>query len=237
MITTHILEFSTLSILEIILGLDNLIFIAIFVENLPVSLRRTTRFFGIGLGILLRIGLLVTASAMMKMQDPLFKVLSFTVTGHNLLLIIGGGFLVFKGLKEVYRFVNKTGFRNSKGSTKKKSKPFLVISQIVFIDLLLSFDSIITAVGLTNNLYIIIGAILVSLIFMILCTEVISDFIYQYPNIKILALNFVTLIGVILMLEGLDIKLSKNYLYFAICFSFFNEVLSIVHNKKKRPNG
>lgn len=229
----YIIEFFTLSLLEVVLNLDNVIFISILVEKLPNSLRKKVRFSGITIAVILRIILLFSASAVMKMSSPIFTSGNFILTGQKLLLILGGMLLIFKGSRELYLLIRKYNKKLTDSSKiQEKATPLSVILQIIFIDLVLSLDSIITAVGLTQHMYIIIASILVSLIFMLTSVEVIDNFIDKNPSIKILALNFIVLLGIFLTLSGFGITVSKNYLYFAMGFACFNEYLMILIKRK-----
>lgn len=229
MILHNILDFITLSLLEIVLGVDNLIFIALITQQLPAESAKWVKNVGLTLAIGLRIGLLFMVKLIMKMTTPLLEIYSFSLTGRKLLLIAGGIFLIYKATIHLYELLK------NEIETKKVSKQSttMALIQIIFIDLVLSFDSVIIAIGLSENLSIIIGAIFVSLIFMIFLMEKINKAIAAYPSIKIIALNFICLLGFFLTLNGFDIIFSKNYLYFAMGFSLLNEIMVIAYRKKK----
>lgn len=231
----NLMNFVTLSGLEVVLGIDNLIFIAIVVEHLKGEERNKARIIGISLAFLMRIGLLATASHLMTFTEPLFEFYQKEFSGKSLLLILGGLFLIVKTLLEMKDMFAKLELADplTKEKPYKKKSFKAVVAQIVFVDFIFSFDSIIVAVGLSNNMAIIVAAIAVALIAMLLTMNLISDFIHKNPNVKILAIGFIMLIGVFLVLNGFDIYVNKAYLYFAMFFSLSVELIGIKYRNKR----
>jgi predicted tellurium resistance membrane protein TerC len=228
--STDIINFLTLSVLEIVLGIDNVIFIAILVQPLAVELRNKVRCYGLGLALVLRCGLLFVANHIIHLTDPLFSVYGIAISYKSLLLLVGGLFLI---LKPIFELVEMFGEHHSEVKVEKKSTKNIVL-QIIFIDLVLSFDSIMTAVGISpDNLAIIIAAVVLSMVIMILFAKPVGDFIYQYPHIKIVALAFIAFVGVFLVIEGLNFSFPKGYLYTALAFSMITETINILLSKKK----
>ena len=227
--TEALLNLFTLTGLEIILGIDNVIFIALLVQHLENNLRQKARFIGLSLALIIRILMLFCATWIMKLTKPLFTLLSLDISGRSLLLIIGGLFLVIKGILELMEMFSQ----DHQDPKKSKETKFLkIISQIIFIDIILSFDSIITAVGISNELPIMVIAVVISMIVMLISSSKIGDFIYTNPSIKVLALAFIILIGIMLTLNGFDIYIDKAYLYFAIFFSSIVEAINLRLRKK-----
>ena len=229
-----IFSFITLSFLEIILGIDNLIFIALVVSKLPVQYRKSARAFGLILAFIIRVIMLFTLSWVMTLTEPLFFIGSLPFSFKSLLLILGGLFLIGKSGLEIYSDVACKEHKPKE--IKVAHSLFAAIAQITLIDFVFSFDSIITAVGMTNNIPVIVGAVVVSMIVMFLASEKISYFLANYPSLKIVALAFIFMIGVILVSDGLHLKISKNYLYFALFFTLTVESLNIVARKRKNSH-
>jgi len=235
----NLLTFVSLSSLEIILGIDNIIFIAIIIFAIPKPRRARVRFFGVTLAIALRLVMLMGVSWIMGMVRPLFYIGEIEFTGRSILLFAGGLFLVVKALVELFDMVVKKEGVLKKGKNVDENKynaknEKKIIMQIIFVDLVLSFDSVIVAVGMVNNLYLIIPAILIAMIVMLLSARAIGDFMHSNPSIKVLGLGFVLLIGLSLFFSGIGIHISKGYLYFALFFSLFVEVVNIKLRKDKR---
>jgi predicted tellurium resistance membrane protein TerC len=227
----NIISLTTLSGLEVVLGIDNVIFIALLVQHLEKKDRNKVRIIGLSLALILRILMLFCATWIMKLTDPLFTLFSFAFSGRNLLLIIGGLFLVVKAIMEVYElFHHKEHEDNSEKA--KSNRYFSVVSQIIFIDLVLSFDSIITAVGMSNDFRIMVIAVVIAMIIMIISSNSIGDFIYKNPSIKVLALAFIGLVGAMLLLNGFNLYFDKGYLYFSFFFSGLVEFINIKLRKK-----
>lgn len=230
-LSENLLNIFTLTSLEVILGIDNVIFIAILIQNLPVEKRKKARYIGLSLALILRIIMLLGASWIMKLTEPLFVLYNFDFSGRTLLLIIGGLFLLVKGCLELYELFDQKEIQLSQA--KKNSAYWKSIAQIIFIDLILSFDSIITAIAMTENIYIIIFAIIVAILVMLFAAETIGAYIYKYPSIKIIALAFIMLVGVMLICNGFNIEFPKAYLYSTMFFSLFVESLNIRLQKRK----
>ena len=230
-----IISFITLSFLEIILGIDNLIFIALVVYKLPKNIKKTARIFGLSLALIIRILMLLTLSWIMGLTEPLFTIFRAEISWKSILLILGGLFLMAKSGHELYGDIISGGVEDDKKDAKKphnKKSLLLAILQISMIDFVFSFDSVITAVGMTNNIQLIISAVIVSMIVMLICSEYISDFLAKYPSLKIIALAFIFLVGVILFADGFNIEIEKTYLYFALFFTLGVEIINIIANKR-----
>ena len=234
-ILTYDIFFSllTLTFLEIVLGIDNLIFIALAVAKLPAKDRRSARAFGLALAFIIRILMLMTLSWVMSLTDPLFYIGEDGFSFKNFLLIFGGLFLIVKSGWEIF---NDVFFGNHDSKEDKKinaaKNMIAAILQITLIDFIFSFDSIITAVGMTANIPVMVTAIVISMLIMLVASEKISYFLHNYPSLKIVALAFIFMIGVILLADGLHMPISKGYLYFALFFTITVESLNIVARKK-----
>lgn len=219
----------TLSILEIVLGIDNIIFISIIAGKLPKNRQGKARTIGLMLALIMRVGLLFSISWIAGLKDPLFAIAEFGVTGRDLILFAGGVFLLYKTTVELHNKVQ--GYEEDEMSIRKVSFNAIVL-QIVLIDIVFSFDSILTAVGLVTNLLIMILAVIVAMIIMILFSGKVSDFINENPTIKVLALSFLLMIGVVLILEAFHEHVDKKFIYICISFSLFVEMMNIRMRKK-----
>lgn len=231
-----IFTFITLSFLEIILGIDNLVFIALVVSNLPSKFRDKARYIGIGLALGIRVLMLMTLSWVMTSTTPLFAVFGLDFSFKNLLLVFGGIFLIYKSGVEIYsdiRHVKKDG-----DVVKLVVKQSFVgaIIQITAVDFVFSFDSIITAIGITTNIPVIVAAVVVSMLVMLFASDKVSRIIQKHPSVKIVALAFIFMIGVILLADGLHFEISKGYLYFALFFTIAVECLNIVAGARPSKN-
>ena len=231
-----LINFITLSGLEIILGVDNIIFLAIIAYNIPVARRSRVVFFGVSLAIALRIAMLTGASWVMGVTAPLFSILSQEFSARSLLLIAGGVFLLIKSILELQEMLLPGHKASGKQAQKLPDTELKIILQIIFVDLIFSFDSVLVAVAMVSNLLIIIAAIFVSMVFMLASTQLIGDFMHSNPSIKILGLNFVLLIGAFIFLSGIGIELSKGYIYAAMFFSLVVEIMSIRVRKLRSPS-
>jgi predicted tellurium resistance membrane protein TerC len=232
--TELIISFITLSFLEIILGIDNLIFIAIVVSNLPAKYKNSARFIGLALAFIIRIIMLCTLSWVMGLTKPLFNVFNLDFSFNNLLLIIGGIFLIVKSAYEICAEINSSAAVNHDLGSKKiavKETMFGAVIQIATIDFIFSFDSIITAIGMTRNIPVIVGAIIVSMLIMLVASKHLSKFLERYPTLKIVALSFIFMIGVILLADGIHMHINKGYLYFALFFTLAVEGLNLLIRK------
>ncbi|MDK9736428.1 TerC family protein [Vibrio sp. D404a] len=225
----YIVAFGTLLLLEVILGVDNVIFISILVEELPTRLQRKVRNLGISLAVLSRIGLVFSVSWLMSLTEPLVSISRWDWSGKDIILIFGGAFLMLKSLHELYAWLTGPKVKQPRSNS---SSLMLIVLQIIVIDAVFSFDSVITAVALVNDVTIIISAIVVSAIIMVLLAEAIQTTITKHPGLKLLALLFLVMLGVILMLEGVGIKLDKSYVYVVLAFGLLLEVLHIILNKQ-----
>lgn len=231
-----ILSFITLSFLEIILGIDNLVFISIVVSNLPKAYRDKARYIGIGLALIMRVIMLLTLSWVMSLTKPLFTILHLDFSFKNLLLIAGGLFLIIKSGIEIYRDIRHV-HKDEDGKKIIVHYTFsAAVMQIIAVDFVFSFDSIITAVGMTDNIPVMVSAIVVAMIVMLVASDKISQILSDYPSLKIMALAFIFMIGVILLVDGLHLEISKAYLYFALFFSIAVECLNIAAGSNAHKN-
>ncbi len=222
----------TLTILEIVLGIDNIIFISILSGRLPTEQQKKARFLGLALAMITRILLLFSISLIIKLTAPLFNVFSLDVSGRDLILILGGLFLLAKSTHEIH--VKLEGEEHT-NSAKSKVSFTSVIIQILLLDVVFSLDSVITAVGMANDLGVMVTAVVIAVIFMMFFANPISNFVEKHPTIKILALSFLLLIGFSLIVEGLHQHIPKGYIYFAMAFSVFVEMLNLKLRKKSKP--
>ncbi|HYH14823.1 MAG TPA: TerC family protein [Flavisolibacter sp.] len=226
----QIIALLTLILLEVVLGLDNVIFISIVAARLPVEQQKKARRLGLILAMFLRLALLGIISLILKLQGELFTVFNIGISGKDLILILGGLFLLYKASTEIYHKME-----GEEGDTSKdiKANSFRsVIIQILILDLVFSVDSIITAVGMVDELWIMYTAVIVTVSIMLFASEPISKFINKHPAFKMLALSFLLLIGMSLIGEGLDFHIPKGYIYFAMAFSLGVDVLQMRMNKK-----
>jgi predicted tellurium resistance membrane protein TerC len=217
-------SFVTLAFLEIVLGIDNIIFLSVLVERLPKAQRASARMLGLGFAMLTRIALLFSITWLATLRDPLFRALGTDVSGRDLILFAGGLFLVVKAAMEI------AGMLKGKVHSRKPNvfnSYVLIILQIGIIDIVFSLDSVFTAVGLAKHIEIMIAAIVVSVLVMMVVSSAISRFIDRYPTIKVLALAFLVLVGAALIAESLELEFPKGYLYFAMAFSVAVEWINI----------
>lgn len=226
------ISFLTLCALEIVLGIDNLIFISILSSKLPQEQQAKARQLGLGLALLMRIGLLFSISWIMDLKDDLFAVGSVGISGRDIILILGGMFLIYKSVKEIHE---KVEHDHEKEDELAKSASFnAVIVQIILIDMVFSLDSVITAVGMTDYVGVMIAAVIVSIVIMMLTANTISGFVNRHPAIKVLALAFLIMIGVALVAEGLDFHIPKGYIYFSMAFAIIVESINIALGTRKK---
>ncbi len=226
------LAFATLTALELVLGIDNIIFISILVDKLPPKQRETARRIGLFLAMFMRVGLLLILSWIVGLTAPLFSVIGEEISGRDLILIAGGMFLVWKSTKEVHQL---TEGEEGHASARVAASFGAIIVQIILIDMVFSLDSIITAVGMVDEVSVMIAAVIASVGLMMLFAKTIGDFVSAHPSIKMLALSFLLVVGVMLVAEGFDHKVPKGYIYFAMAFSVAVEMLNIRSRKKSRP--
>lgn len=228
-----ILSLLTLTILEIVLGIDNLVFISLVTYKLPKKNRNKARIFGLSLALIIRVLMLMTLSWIMTLTEPLFYLGNTGFSFKNFLLLCGGLFLIIKSGYEIYHDVF-SAISSDKSSSKNSEKQSMLsaILQIVVIDFVFSFDSVITAVAMTNNIPVIIAAVVISMIIMLYSSESISEFLAKYPSLKIIALALIFMVGVILLADGFNIHVSKSYLYFSLFFALSVEFLNILAKKR-----
>ena len=230
MVLDSIIALLSLIVLEVILGIDNIIFISIISEKLPEKQRNKFRLLGIGLALVMRLALLALVNWLMRLEIGLFTVFKNEISGKDLILIAGGLFLLFKSTKEIYTKTETNGEEIPK--TKRNTFGRLMV-EVLFLDLIFSIDSIITAVGMVDKLWIMYVAVAVTVGIMMLASRPISKFILKHPSFKMLALCFLLLIGVALVAEGLNLKIPKGYIYFAMAFSFIVDIVQMRLHKKK----
>jgi predicted tellurium resistance membrane protein TerC len=216
--------FLTLLALEIVLGIDNIVFISILVDKLPEQQQALARRLGLGMALLMRILLLLSLSWVIGLTAPLFTVLGQEISGRDLILIFGGLFLLGKSTYEIHE--NLEG-EEGHSSARVRATFASVLVQIVLLDIVFSLDSVITAVGMVNEVSVMIAAVTVAILVMLVSAEAVSGLVNRHPTLKMLALSFLLLIGLALLLEGFDQHIPKGYIYFAMGFSVFVEVLNI----------
>jgi predicted tellurium resistance membrane protein TerC len=229
------LAFLTLTALEIVLGIDNIIFISILVGRLPASQRARGRTFGLALAMLTRILLLLSITWVMGLSDELFSVLGRGVSGRDLILFGGGLFLLAKSTLEIHS--NLEGEQGHRDAGKGGTSFMSVILQIAVIDIVFSLDSVITAVGMADHVEVMIAAVVAAVLMMMFMAGPISDFVDRHPTIKMLALSFLILIGVALIAEGVGLHIPKGYIYFAMAFSVAVEMLNLRLRKRMEHRG
>ena len=224
------IAFLTLTALELVLGIDNVIFISILVDRLPREQRELARRLGLFLAMFMRIALLLALSWIVGAREPLFTVLSLDISWRDIILITGGLFLIWKSTKEIHHLV--TGEEDG-GASAVAATFGAIIFQIILIDIVFSLDSIITAVGMVDEVAIMIAAVIVSVALMMLFASAIGHFVSDHPTIKMLALAFLLVVGVALIADGLGTHVPKGYIYFAMAFSVIVEMLNIRLRKKQ----
>jgi predicted tellurium resistance membrane protein TerC len=224
---------ATLTALEIVLGIDNIIFIAILSAKLPAHQQGRARFLGLAIAMLTRVGLLFSLTWMMKLTSPLFSILSGEISGRDLILIGGGLFLLAKSTLEIHDKLE--GHHEAKSAAAARAAFGVVVLQIVLLDIVFSLDSVITAIGLAKQLGVMVAAVVIAVIFMMAFARPISDFVDRHPTIRMLALSFLILIGVSLIGEGLGFHIPKGYIYFAMAFSVMVEMLNLRLRKTTEP--
>ena len=224
---------ATLTALELVLGIDNIVFISILVDKLPAAEQRRARLIGLFLAMFMRVGLLLVLSWIIGLTAPLFTVLAQQISGRDLILIGGGLFLIWKSTAEIHQ-----SLEGAEGQTAAavKANFLAVIVQVIVVDMVFSLDSIITAVGMVDQLAVMITAVVVSVALMMVFAAAIGRFVNQHPTIKMLALAFLVVVGVVLIAEGFDQHVPKGYIYFAMAFSVGVESLNIRTRKRsKKP--
>ncbi|MCE2488415.1 MAG: TerC family protein [Anaerolineae bacterium] len=222
----------TLVVLEIVLGIDNIVFISILAGKLPQAQQAKARQVGLGLALVMRILMLLAISWVIRLTAPLFMLLGQEISGRDLILIVGGLFLLAKATHEIH---DKLEGDSGHASARVPPSFGAVILQIVVLDAVFSLDSVITAVGMVSEVSIMVIAVTVAVIIMLLSAARISDFVNRHPTVKMLALSFLLLIGLTLVAEGLDQHIPKGYIYFAIAFSIFVEMLNLRLRQVRKP--
>lgn len=229
----NLIAFVTLTSLEIVLGIDNIIFIAILAGKLPEHQRNTARRLGLAVAVISRVLLLLSISWVMKLKEPLFTLIGHEMTGKDLVLLFGGLFLMAKATYEIHHKVELAHHESS----QPRGAPSLglMLLQVVLIDIVFSLDSVITAVGMSQNIPVMIAAILTAVAVMLIASGPVVTFVDHHPAIKLLALSFLLLIGVLLTAEAFDRHIDKGYIYFAMAFSLGVELLNLraTHNARK----
>jgi predicted tellurium resistance membrane protein TerC len=223
------IAFATLTALELVLGIDNIIFISILVDKLPLEKREIARRIGLFMAMFMRIGLLLVLSWIVGLVEPMFSLLGHDVSGRDAILILGGLFLLWKSTTEIHQTLEGADEQHASAS---RHTLFSVIFQIMLIDLVFSLDSIITAVGMVDQIEIMIAAVLTSVGLMMVFARGIGEFVSNHPTIKMLALSFLVVVGVVLIAEGFEHHIPKGYIYFAMAFSVCVEMLNIRLRKK-----
>lgn len=225
----------TLSAIEIVLGIDNLVFISIAVSKLPPQQREVARKFGIAVACITRIGLLLTLAWLAGLTDDLFSLFDMGISIRDLVLILGGAFLLYKGIKEILELVK--GVPDAEDVNTRPAVSFAgVIAQIAVIDIVFSLDSVIAAVGIADHIPVMVAAILLAVAVMLLAARPLGHFIDNNPTIKMLALAFIVLVGAYLLLDGFELHIPKGYLYAAMGFSALVECLNLWAKKRSRLN-
>ena len=229
--------FFTLTILEIVLGIDNIIFISILVARLPKEQQARGRLFGLALAMITRILLLLSITWVMRLENDLFSVMGQGISGRDLILLGGGLFLLYKSSQEIWQSLE--GEEEEQHQAGGKASLMSIILQIAVIDIVFSLDSVITAVGLVQHVPVMVAAIVIAVFVMMLSSGHISDFIDRHPSVKMLALSFLTVVGTVLIAEAFEVHVPKGYIYFAMAFSLGVEALNIrlrvLKNRRSEP--
>jgi len=226
----------TLTFLEVVLGIDNIIFISILSNNLPADRRKKARTAGIGLALFTRIAIRLGISRMIGLTKPIFTLFEHPVSGRDLVLFSGGLFLLVKSTLEIHHKVE--GQNELESGKKERSLSFgQTIAQIALLDIVFSFDSILTAIGMTDHVILMIIAVVISMVIMLIFAGEVADFIEKHPTLQMLALSFLILIGFVLVTESFHVEIPKGYIYFAVIFSLAVEFLNIRTFRKKTDKG
>jgi len=229
----NLLSLLTLTVMEIVLGIDNILFISIVAGKLPPVQRAKARYIGLSLALGVRVGLLLGITTLVHFTHPLFKIFAYTITAHDIIMLAGGLFLMYKSISEIHE---KLAGHSATEQTHKLLSLRSAIIQIVLLDVVFSFDSILTAIGIAKNVWVMILAVVISLFIMMGASAKVSQFINKYPSIKMLALAFLIMIGFLLVIDGLPdelhVEVPKGYLYFAMAFAFGVELLNIRVRRK-----
>jgi predicted tellurium resistance membrane protein TerC len=226
------IAFATLTALELVLGIDNIVFISILVDRLPPERREFARRLGLGLAMFMRIALLLTLAWIIGATAPLFSVFGNEISGRDLILLAGGLFLIWKATGEIHELYEGHGGGKSDQARAAQAAFGVIIGQIILIDLVFSLDSIITAVGMVDDVRVMIAAVIASVALMLVAAGPIGRFVSRHPTVKMLALAFLIMIGMALVADGLDFHVPKGYLYFAMAFSVAVEMLNLRLRRK-----
>ena len=227
-----LVSLATLAALEIVLGVDNVVFIAILTARLPAGQQGSARRLGLTLALGMRIGLLFAISWMMSLTRPWFTVLGHGITGRDVILIGGGFFLIGKATWEIYDKLEVEHVERARGS---RGQFAVVLAQILVLDIVFSLDSVITAVGMATRLSVMVAAMVIAMLVMLVSMGAVAGFVERHPSVKILALAFLLLIGVMLVADGMGQHVSKAYIYVAMAFSLFIEVLNLRYRTRRQP--
>jgi predicted tellurium resistance membrane protein TerC len=234
------LAFAMLTALEMVLGIDNIIFLAILVDRLPPHVRDKARRFGLGFALLSRLLLLFTLSRVMGLTATLFSVLGHNISGRALVLLFGGLFLLYKASHEIFVEVEARELHATPDTDGATLKPagnrafWSVISQIAVIDIVFSLDSVITAVGMVEQIWVMVAAVVTSVGLMLLAAEPIGDFVSKHPSVKVLALSFLVMVGMALTAEAFEVHVPKAYIYGSMAFSLVVEALNLRHRARRK---
>jgi predicted tellurium resistance membrane protein TerC len=229
--TEALIPLISLIALEVILGIDNIIFISILADKLPEDKRNKLRYWGIILAMFMRLALLAFISWILKLDQTLFSVMSIDFSGKGLILIAGGLFLIYKSTREIY---HKTETPKDEDTPKPKTRSFKrLLSEVIILDLVFSIDSIITAVGMVQQLWVMYAAVVTTVLIMLVASKPISEFIRKHPSFKILALCFLMMIGVSLIAEGFHFEIPKGYIYFSMAFAFIVDIIQMKVERRK----
>ncbi len=218
--------------LEVVLGIDNIIFISILADRLPPEERNRLRYWGLGLAMVMRLALLGFISWILKLDTTLFNVAGIDFSGKGLILLLGGLFLVYKATREIYHKTESN--RDDLSKPAKKSTFSKLLMEVIVLDLVFSVDSIITAVGMVSELWVMYTAVIVTVVIMLVASGPISAFIQRHPSFKILALCFLMVIGVSLIAEGCQFEIPKGYIYFSMAFAFLVDVIQMKAQPKPK---
>jgi predicted tellurium resistance membrane protein TerC len=227
----------TLTALEIVLGIDNLVFIAILAGRLPVEQQSRARRIGLALALISRLALLASIAWIISLTQPLFELFGHTVSWRDIVLMAGGLFLLYKGTREIHHALEDDEPEGEEEHRSRRVGFAGVVTQIMLLDIVFSLDSVITAVGMANSLWVMAAAIIIAVIIMLVASGPLADFVQRYPTVKMLALSFLMLIGMTLIADGAGFHVPKGYIYAAIGFSVGVEALNQLAARRRRPRG
>lgn len=231
-----IVSLITLSLLEVILGIDNIVFISILSGKLPDAQQKKARRYGLFIGMLVRLGLLAAISVILKLDKPLFELFGTGISGKDLILMGGGLFLIYQSTKEIHHKLEGESGDESRDLKSKKAMTFMaVMVQMFILNIVFSIDSVITAVGMAKEVWVMMAAVVISVFIMFAAAEPISSFVHKHPTIKILALSFLLLIGASLIAEGVHYYIPKGTVYFSMAFAFAVNIIQLRLNKTAQP--